>query len=342
MIEAASPSEKRLESVHTLRGIAALSVAIYHLVLSGPPDAIAVVLTYGSLGVPIFFVISGFVLPLALFRSHYKVPDIHRFMLRRIIRIEPAYLVMVGAVILLSYAALLNPLHQYRSYLPDLTGLALHVGYLAPFFGHAWLSPVFWTLCVEFQFYLFLGLLFPIFLRAPLSSLASLLLFSLLPSAEDLGYDTQGAGFIIFPYLPTFAVGIVGFLFREARVSKREAIIFLVIAAAFVVWRRSVPEMIIALAALGFILNVTKVAGWLTFFGTISYSLYLVHFTVYSRLFSFLGPLHKQLDYRMRARAAFGCYRSIFPLGGCRTSVTSDSQTISCLNPFRSIPWPIR
>ncbi|MFZ3046680.1 MAG: hypothetical protein WA151_12270, partial [Desulfatirhabdiaceae bacterium] len=64
----------RLTHVDALRGLAALAVCLFHLTRYKPgflPEysILKSICQYGYLGVEIFFVISGFIIPLALFRS---------------------------------------------------------------------------------------------------------------------------------------------------------------------------------------------------------------------------------------------------------------------------------
>src|SRR6266496_2565885 len=66
------PIKERVEIVHCLRGLAAVAVCWFHftghslglLKQSG---------VYGWLGVEVFFVISGFILPYALYSSGYRM-----------------------------------------------------------------------------------------------------------------------------------------------------------------------------------------------------------------------------------------------------------------------------
>jgi len=93
-------SGNRLDSIEALRGVAALMIVIYHFVELGQfpiPPALGFVRSHFGLGVPLFYVLSGFVLAwgyaerLALGRG-----EAVKFYVRRFFRIAPLfYLTMV-------------------------------------------------------------------------------------------------------------------------------------------------------------------------------------------------------------------------------------------------------
>src|SRR3954463_5453335 len=83
----------RFRTIDGLRGIAALSVAIFHfngaLVRSTPnwiPHWAQAVASNGFLGVEVFFVISGFVIAFSVRDGEYSGRYLGRFALRRSIR----------------------------------------------------------------------------------------------------------------------------------------------------------------------------------------------------------------------------------------------------------------
>jgi peptidoglycan/LPS O-acetylase OafA/YrhL len=96
--------------------------------------------SYGFLGIAVFFGISGFMIPLSMTRSGYSPA---KFILRRLVRLEPVYLVSVALVIF--SAIILSPFNG----VPIPPGLSwsalLHVAYIAPWFETAWLNPVYWS-----------------------------------------------------------------------------------------------------------------------------------------------------------------------------------------------------
>ena len=116
-----------------------------------------------TFGVHVFFAISGFVVPWSLFVQRYELSDFPRYLARRLVRLDPPYIAAVAL------GAALVFVRSRRSGVPfPFTGvdLALHLGYLSGLARHQWVLPVFWTLGIEFQFYVLAGLLFPAIMSA--------------------------------------------------------------------------------------------------------------------------------------------------------------------------------
>ena len=82
--------DQRIGVINALRGFAATWVAWGHFAgVQG--HWLRVSGTYGYLGVHIFFVISGFVIPWSLYRAAYVLRDYPRFLLKRNVRLYPPY-----------------------------------------------------------------------------------------------------------------------------------------------------------------------------------------------------------------------------------------------------------
>lgn len=149
------PGCHRIKLVEQMRGLAALAVAWFHLT-NGYPDWVARTGSHGWLGVEVFFVISGMVIPLSLVHDwqQHGVRALPLFLLRRFVRIEPPYLFSVLLVVALNLLAMRIPgFHgELRAY--PLEQIALHTAYLIPLSSYGWLQPVYWTLAYEFAFYL--------------------------------------------------------------------------------------------------------------------------------------------------------------------------------------------
>ena len=121
---------KRNQTVDALRAVAALWVCLWHFTLGTGIGA------HGYLGVTIFFVISGFIVPHSMMRSGYTLAAWPTFMLKRLARLEPPYL----ASIVLTLA--LGAFEASRGFPPNWTAAQIvgHLGYANAFLGLPWLD----------------------------------------------------------------------------------------------------------------------------------------------------------------------------------------------------------
>jgi peptidoglycan/LPS O-acetylase OafA/YrhL len=153
---------KAFPLVHSMRALAALSVLLYHAAFKSyladhPRSLLTPYAAHLDVGVPVFFLISGFVLyrPMVAARLRCGPPlDTNAYAWRRILRIVPGYWV---ALVVAGVAGA-----SYFGY-PEIFSARGAVGY----FGFLQIySPdtaggginVAWTLCVEVTFYAFLPL----------------------------------------------------------------------------------------------------------------------------------------------------------------------------------------
>jgi len=152
--------------VDALRGLAALSVVFFHAREGHHIDALAQVLpspvlaliAHGDFGVQVFFVLSGFVIAHSMAREEVGPGYVARFMLRRSIRLDPPY----WAAILLSVAMAWVSSRAVvgKTFAPPtVSQLGAHLFYLPTLLGVPLINAVFWTLCLEIQFYLTFSLL---------------------------------------------------------------------------------------------------------------------------------------------------------------------------------------
>lgn len=92
-----------------LRAIAAGSVLMYHLALfGGTPDALADYAAHLNVGVPIFFLISGFLLYRPFARAHLAAEPgvrVRAYAWRRVLRIVPAYWAFLTAAVIVGAEA---------------------------------------------------------------------------------------------------------------------------------------------------------------------------------------------------------------------------------------------
>ena len=154
-------------ALDSIRGIAALWVVLYHAHTAGHisqltralPNAIRLVLfDWGYLGVPIFFTLSGFVIAHSLFERPLSLGGFKTFMVRRLIRLTPAYWASILITLALSLAS--NLVRAEALEFPSPFALASHLVFLQDLLHQPAISPIYWTLGIEMQFYaLFYGLL---------------------------------------------------------------------------------------------------------------------------------------------------------------------------------------
>jgi peptidoglycan/LPS O-acetylase OafA/YrhL len=272
-----------VSSLDLLRGIASLSVALYHFTNGNPrflPNGVLKNFgSHGWVGVEAFFVISGFVIPFALDRAKYQLRDFGTFLLKRVLRLDPPYVCTISIIIALGYASQMAPAFQGEQFHFSSAQLALHFGYANAFVGYPWLNPVFWTLAIEAQYYVIIGLVFPLLISGSRSvqlvTTAGMACVAVaIPKPEWL-----------FHWLPLFLLGMSTFQFRRGAFS-----LPVYGAALCAVTALCVISYGVFVASAGLITAcvIAFTSGSMpplaVFFGHISYSLYLLHVPIGGRV----------------------------------------------------------
>jgi peptidoglycan/LPS O-acetylase OafA/YrhL len=262
--------------VNFLRGIAALMVCVYHMTNyadyrgSFLPESSSIpeIGALGIQGVYIFFVITGFVIPLSLYRSKFKLKQIFRFLAKRWVRIEIPYLFSIAAIFGSWYVI---SFIDFREITFDFNQLMHHLFYTIPFSGKAWYNPIYWTLAIEFQFYLFIALVYPLLISVNNKTrIASLLV---LASTCFLPLDSR----FVFHYMPVFAIGILLFYLKTNQLSMKWAIPLFLIFNIFTYVFLGI-EVALSASFAAILIAFVKIDNKLfNKLGEISYSLYLIH-----------------------------------------------------------------
>lgn len=147
----------RVPVVDSLRGVAALMVAWLHVWQNSPvaehtPAWLHKTFFSFQTGVQIFFVISGFAIANAVRGLTPRLGTFGRFMGRRMVRLDPPLWTAVALAVGISALASLLLSRPWGGLPPPGPVMAV-VTYTQPFFHSAILVNAFWTLMVEFQFY---------------------------------------------------------------------------------------------------------------------------------------------------------------------------------------------
>ncbi len=117
------------------------------------PEALARLFAHGNLGVNIFFALSGFVIAMSVRDEAVSWGYAGRFTLRRSIRLDPPMWAAIALELVLVALSQRYFSSVVKASMPSLPQVASNMVYVQEFLGYAHISPVFWTLCYEIQFY---------------------------------------------------------------------------------------------------------------------------------------------------------------------------------------------
>jgi peptidoglycan/LPS O-acetylase OafA/YrhL len=158
--QVAGRAPSRLAGIEGLRAIAATSILVYHVHLYGAPDrepvelgALSKVFENLRAGVTLFFVLSGFLLYRVFIQALARdgsLPGIRSYTRNRLLRIVPAYwVILIGVVLVFEHRVLREPLQLLanllflQNYIPAYEGGDRDVAIIAPA----------WSLVIEMSFY---------------------------------------------------------------------------------------------------------------------------------------------------------------------------------------------
>jgi len=203
-----TPVARHIDYLDGLRAIAVSLVVLRHVVLFAPALATGVwlhAMQEGAHGVDLFFIISGFCLSyptLAALRDERSARfNIAEFFAKRVIRIVPPYWIALGITVLAGQVLIASGVDIGPTSI-SMPSVAQALSQLA-FLDHTDLTnPSFWTLSVEFRWYL----LFPIILWLWVVHRRA---FWAVIVACVVAYQFTVAGGVDVGTLPCFMLGIV-------------------------------------------------------------------------------------------------------------------------------------
>ncbi len=282
----------RFAMIDGLRGLAALWVACLHVFLTGRsvhevvPRPLAFVLEHGDLGVPVFFVLSGFAIAWSLREVSVDARAVGLFILRRSVRLDPPYWATIA--IALATMALSNVLLRDRQVASvPVWNVVAHVLYVPDLIGVPKILDVFWTLFIEMQFYLFFVLQLWIARRMKSGPAGLLAVFIPIAVASVIACAVGGHSSLRGTFVPFwwfYFIGVIVCWGHEGQISRRWAAGMLAIAMLGVLAR---PAAYTGAAVVtgGLVLLASwtgRMGTWFSsrpfqYLGRISYSLYLIH-----------------------------------------------------------------
>jgi peptidoglycan/LPS O-acetylase OafA/YrhL len=279
-----NPAIKDVPSIGLMRGVASVMVCYFHLAHENPrllpnESIIKQSATWGWAGVEVFFIISGFVIPYSMYVNNYTVSKALVFLKKRIIRIEPPYLISIVLVLLLNFISTLLPTYKGAPFVINWPNVASHIAYLNIFTGEKWLQDVYWTLAIEFQYYLLISIAYYLVVSPKLycrlvfyAAFISLMFFKL-----------PGNGFIV-GLTAYFMLGILLFQYYCRIIGREEFWVLFLINLAALYYFQDTILMLISAVTVGMIAFIKKVPSFFSFLGLISFSLYLIHIPVGGRI----------------------------------------------------------
>ena len=278
--------KNKIGIIETIRGIAALAVCLFHfskanIDFKGSSELFKTISSYGWTGVEAFFVVSGFIIPFSLYRSNYKLKHFPRFFLKRSIRLEPVYIICILLVIIINYLSWLAP--GFKGVKPDIniSNIIFHIFYLPEYFGLQWILPVFWTLQIEIQFYLLMGIFYALFWNKVNNFILSNLMLLILSFFIPLK---------VFVYIPYFIMGMLVCARKIDYIQSYTLYTGIIICSSVLLIHHEniVPIFVGVLTAL--LIFFIEFKNVITdFLGKISYSLYLIHIPIGSRILNLSG-----------------------------------------------------
>ncbi len=214
-----------IPEIDGLRFLAIISVFIYHLagnvLLHSPANysqslrsnGLFLVTQILNVGVPLFFVISGFVLSLPFASAHQgggKTVSLKKYFLRRLTRLEPPYLLCLLLLFALKVQAAKG---TAGSLFPNLIASMFYV-HNATFARPSDIDFVAWSLEIEVQFYILAPLLATVFMIRGAAVRRSVLavLILLTSGISGLVFENQRLQLSLLGYGHYF---LAGFLFSE-------------------------------------------------------------------------------------------------------------------------------
>lgn len=272
-----SSSTPKIAILDSARGVCAFIVGLYHLItfenqhgslITSDSAFLSILDPFINGSICVFFIISGYVMYLHLERNKYTMSLFLPFMAKRAIRIM---LPMFACVALILAVNIAFQLHLGEPISVDVSQFLANITLTANFVGEEWYNPIFWTLAIEMQFYLFLGLGYLVIRK---NAFISFLILGLLAFGLNTFFDTRGT---MSEFASYFFIGIAMSLYRDNQLSAQQLILITAIGTIDFIMNQAQFYYGIPLISVPLLLFADFKSRWLEFLGTLSYSFYLTH-----------------------------------------------------------------
>lgn len=281
-------SSKRIQELDALRGLAAILVVFFHVTINNHSSFFK----FGTTGVDLFFMISGFV----IFMSIQNISKGTDFIINRVSRLYPAYWTAVTFTFILiilksTFDGVSFNINQLYNFIVNLTMFQFY-------FKVQDLDGPYWTLVIEMIFYIFILIIYRLKLLNRLNLIGLSVCIVVVLSINIFPESRLIKGIIwwipLLQFLPLFLAGTVFYRIYQSKENQIQNYLILIFClssqvALFPFVGRSFHfinqfEYFISLSLyyflfvlfvnnkLQFIINRFSI-----FLGTISYSLYLIH-----------------------------------------------------------------
>lgn len=197
----------------------AICLSLFHFVqhtdhsgnlIDNPSDWLKVLIQLLFATVFIFFIISGYVIPSHLKKTSYRINDLGVFLSKRFIRIYIPFLACVVGYLALDF---FFKWHNHLPFVFEIKRFLANITLTATFTDFTFYNPIFWTLAIEVQFYIFIALVYPLLDR--IQGQVSFVILALLVAGS--GYFLREHRFL-FEYLPMIFSGYFLFLYTEKKI----------------------------------------------------------------------------------------------------------------------------
>lgn len=281
-------TKARISELDIFRGFAAIAVVLFHFTY-GYDNSVSDIQSdkfyfrYGYLGVHLFFIISGFVIFMTLEKTKKPLD----FIVSRFSRLYPAY----WAAIIITIISTIILQVPFQKNIYTFQQVAINFTMFQSFFKIKDIDGAYWTLAVELTFYFIMLVLF---ILKKINKIFIISLFwmflTVLFNTIEIPIGKYLKIILILNYAPLFIAGISFFKLKTNKNNKKYhfVVILSFVVELFMLYNKNSNILCYFIIFLFYVLfylfinDKLKVINnpFLIFFGSISYSLYLIHETI--------------------------------------------------------------